>query len=94
MEPRRRIVMFDWMTADGYFAGPDGNLAWVVPDEEQAKAAAEGIPGFDTVLFGRRTYELFEGFWRHAVDDSPNRNDAAEDAREHTHELIEPGDQS
>jgi hypothetical protein len=25
---------------------------------------------------------------------SPNRNDAAEDAREHTLELIEPGDQS
>ena len=46
-------------------------MDWVVPDEEQAKAAAEGIPKFDTVLFGRRTYELFEGFWRHAVvDDS------------------------
>jgi dihydrofolate reductase len=63
--------MFSWVTADGYFAGRDGNLDWVVPDEEQAKAAAEGIPKFDTVLFGRRTYELFEGFWRHAVvDDS------------------------
>ena len=69
MGPARRIVMFNWVTADGYFAGPDGNLEWVVPDEEQAKAAAEGIPGFDTVLFGRRTYELFEGFWRHAVVD-------------------------
>jgi hypothetical protein len=22
----RRIVMFNWMTADGYFAGQDGNL--------------------------------------------------------------------
>jgi dihydrofolate reductase len=75
MEPRRRIVMFSWMTADGYFAGPEGNLAWVVPDEKQTQAAAEGIPGFDTVLFGRRTYELFEGFWRHAVDDSPTAPD-------------------
>jgi dihydrofolate reductase len=25
--------------------------------------------GFDTVVFGRRTYERFEGFWRHAVVD-------------------------
>ena len=66
----RRIVTFDWLTADGYFAGPDGNLDWVVPDDEQAKAAAAGIAGIDTVLFGRRTYELFEGFWRHALDDS------------------------
>jgi dihydrofolate reductase len=60
MESTRRIVMFNWMTANGYFAGADGNLDWVVPDEEQAKAAVEGIPLFDTVLFGRRTYELFE----------------------------------
>jgi hypothetical protein len=30
----RRIVMFNWLTADGYFAGLDGNLDWVVPDEE------------------------------------------------------------
>jgi dihydrofolate reductase len=70
METARRIVMFNWVTADGYFAGPDGNLDWVVPDEEQAKAAAEDIPNFDTVLFGRRTYEIFEGFWRHAVVDA------------------------
>jgi hypothetical protein len=22
----RRIVVFNWLTADGYFAGPDGSL--------------------------------------------------------------------
>jgi len=65
MESSRRIVMFNWMTANGYFAGADGNLDWVVPDEEQAKAAVDGILFFDTVLFGRRTYELFEKFWNH-----------------------------
>ena len=65
----RRIVMFNWLTADGYFAAVDGNLSWVVPDEEQARAAAESIGGVDTVLFGRRTYELFEKFWPHALDD-------------------------
>jgi len=78
--------MFNWVTADGYFAGPDGNLEWVVPDEEQAQAAVEGIPGFDTVLFGRRTYELFEGFWRHAVDDSstaPDPHHPGRRSREH-----------
>ena len=87
MGPTRRIVMFNWVTADGYFAGPDGNLAWVVPDEAQAKAAAEGIPGFDTVLFGRRTYELFEGFWRHVVVDAsgtvPDPHHPGRRSREH-----------
>src|SRR6266536_2124316 len=83
----RRIVMFNWVTADGYFTASDGNLDWVVPDKEQAKAAAEGIPNFDTVLFGRRTYELFEGYWRHAVvDDSgtiPDPHDPGRRSSEH-----------
>jgi dihydrofolate reductase len=67
----RRIVMFNWVTADGYFAGPSGDLDWVVPEEEQAKMAAKDISGFDTVLLGRRTYEMFEAFWGQVVvDDS------------------------
>jgi len=70
MDHARRIVTFDWVSADGYFAAPDGNLDWVVPDNEQAKAAAEDIPKFDTVLFGRRTYEIFAAFWPHATVDA------------------------
>ena len=33
--------MFNWVTADGYFAGPSGDLDWVVPDEKQAKMSAK-----------------------------------------------------
>ena len=86
MGAKRRIVMFNWMTANGYFAGADGNLDWVVPDEQQAKAAVDGIPLFDTVLFGRRTYELFEKFWNHPVDDSstaPDPHHPGQRTREH-----------
>ena len=71
----RRIVMFNWLTADGYFAGPDGNLNWVVPDEEQARAAVASIASSDTVIFGRVTYERFERFWPHAVEDSSTAAD-------------------
>jgi len=66
----RRIVTFDNVTADGYFAGSDGNLAWVVQDDEIYKTSRERSPDIDTILFGRRTYELFAGFWPQAVDDS------------------------
>ena len=64
----RRIVTFNWVTANGYFAGPDGNLQWVVADAEQARAAAESMVDFDTVLFGRRTYECLERFSPHAIE--------------------------
>ena len=39
-------------------------------DVEQAKAAASDISRYGTVLFGRRTYELFESFWRHVAVDA------------------------
>ena len=75
MESRRTIVMFNRVTADGYFAGPDGNLNWAVPDDEIDKAGADATAGFDTILFGRRTYEMFASFWPRALDDSPTAPD-------------------
>jgi dihydrofolate reductase len=75
MGQMRRIVMFNRVTTDGFFAGPDGNLDWVVPDDEIDKAGASAIPNFDTILFGRHTYEIFERFWPHAVDDSSTAAD-------------------
>jgi dihydrofolate reductase len=71
----RRIVMFNRVTTDGFFAGPDGNLDWVVPDNDVDRDGAAAIPNFDTILFGRRTYEIFERFWPHAVDDSSTAAD-------------------
>jgi dihydrofolate reductase len=71
----RRIVMFNRVSADGYFATPDGNLDWVVPEDEIDKAGAAAISGFDTVLFGRRTYQNFEAFWPHALDDQGTSSD-------------------
>jgi dihydrofolate reductase len=86
MASSQRIVTFDWLTADGYFAGADGNLNWVVPDDDQAKAAATGMTAADSVLFGRRTYELFEGFWRKALRDSstaPDPHRPGQESKEH-----------
>lgn len=69
----RRIVTFNRISADGYFSTDDGNLDWAVPDDELDSAAAEAIERSQSgaMLFGRRTYEMFESFWPHALDD-PN----------------------
>jgi dihydrofolate reductase len=73
--------MFNHVTADGYFSAPDGNLDWVVPDEEVDQNAVERMPGIDTILLGRRTYELFEAFWPHALDESPTSADPHDSSR-------------
>jgi len=68
----RRIIAFDRVSADGYFAAPDGNLDWVVQDSELDKsaAAAAKAEGPGTLLFGRKTYEMFESFWPNQLDES------------------------
>src|SRR4029079_11696089 len=84
MSASRQIVVFDRVSADGYFSAPDGNLNWVVPDPEIDKEGAAGssghghdrvraadTPGTDTILFGRRTYDMFERFWPHVQGDGP-----------------------
>lgn len=71
----RRIVAFNRVSADGYFAAADGGLGWVVPEPELDRSAADNLGGADTILFGRRTYEMFESFWPHAVGDSDTARD-------------------
>lgn len=64
----RRIMMFNRVSADGYFAAADGNLDWAVPEPKLDEMAAESTSQFDTYLFGRRTYEIMAQFWPHALD--------------------------
>lgn len=71
----RRIVMFNHVSADGFFAAADGNLNWVVSDSEIDKASAGALDKFDTMLLGRRTYEMFASFWPKALDDSETAPD-------------------
>lgn len=61
--------MFNLVSIDGFFAGTDGNIDWHVVDEEFNKAAVEMIQRFDTILFGRITYQLFESYWPRAAED-------------------------
>jgi len=68
----RKIVAFDRVSADGYFAAEDGGLGWVVPEEALDRGAADNLGGADTILFGRRTYDMFESFWPHAGDEDPH----------------------
>ena len=73
----QRIIAFNRVSVDGYFSAPDGSLGWVVPDPEldrSVMATADRVaatttgPEPGTILFGRRTYEMFESFWPKALD--------------------------
>jgi dihydrofolate reductase len=81
MATTRRIVMFNRMSADGYFAAKDGDLSWATPDDQLDREAAESMAEADTMLFGRKTYEAFEGFWPNVLGDSETAPDPHDQGR-------------
>jgi dihydrofolate reductase len=68
----RKIIVFNRVTADGYFADANGGLDWAVPDDDIDRQAADSMPRAGAMLFGRKTYDLFESYWPHAADEDPH----------------------
>ena len=76
-----KLFMFMTISLDGFFEGRDHDISWHNVDDEVKKFAIEQLRETDTILFGRRTYELFEGFWPKAADDPKISKDNLEIAR-------------
>jgi len=70
----RKIIVFNMLSVDGFFAGVDGNLDWHNVDDEFNKFAIKQMREFHTILFGRTTYQMFESFWPVALKD-PNTSE-------------------
>jgi len=59
----RKIIVSNYVTLDGFFAGPKGEIDWFVWDDETVSSSKELMASIDTILFGRVTYELMAGYW-------------------------------
>lgn len=76
----RRIISFMHISLDGFVAGPNGEMDWVKVDEEIFNHVGKRISQGDTALYGRKTYQMMEGYWPTAAD-KPN---ATKHDREHS----------
>ena len=59
----RKVYLFMMISLDGYFEGPNHDLSWHNTDEEFQEFALEQLNDTDTILFGRKTYEMMASFW-------------------------------
>lgn len=64
----RKIVTLNRISLDGFFAGPNGEIDWFVPDPQVDRAAHEMMHP-DTLLMGRVTYQMFASYWPHVGAD-------------------------
>ena len=78
-----KLVVTEFMTVDGVAQAPggpdedrDGGFSyggWQVPllDQESGAVAFEQAQSMDALVLGRRTYEIFAGYWPTAPEEIP-----------------------
>jgi dihydrofolate reductase len=79
----RKVIINEQLSLDGVMQGPGGpdedtsggfpHGGWAMEyfDESMGKASALGMESAGALLIGRRTYEIFAGYWPHQRDDAP-----------------------
>jgi dihydrofolate reductase len=61
-----RLLVFNQVSLDGYFAGLNGDIGWAKKDPNDAEwnaFVAGNARGGGMLLFGRITYELMASYW-------------------------------
>jgi dihydrofolate reductase len=59
----RKLIVTNIVSLDGYYEGPGGNVMALPMDHSFDAHNAERLRAADTLLLGRRSYDLFKGFW-------------------------------
>ena len=71
----RKLTVFETVSLDGYFAGPNGDLSWAHQndDPEWNEFVSNNASGDGPLLFGRVTYEMMISYWptHKAKEDMP-----------------------
>ncbi|KHL15058.1 dihydrofolate reductase [Mumia flava] len=65
----RRIIVSMWTTVDGYVAGPDDEMDWLMPDEAMAAYETALVTGAEALLLGRTTHGDFAETWPRIAGD-------------------------
>jgi dihydrofolate reductase len=62
----RKIGVFNHVTVDGFFAGPNGEIDWfkvIKEDDEWEKYTHGQAKSGSTLMFGHTTYEMMKSYW-------------------------------
>jgi dihydrofolate reductase len=66
----RRLILEEWLSLDGFAVDRGGRLDFFHPSETDQFSDQEELrilDSVDTILLGRKTYQLFVGFWPNAT---------------------------
>lgn len=61
-----KITVFNFVTVDGFYAGPNGEIDWfksIKKDDEYDSLVQEQSKSADKLIFGHTTYEMMKSYW-------------------------------
>jgi dihydrofolate reductase len=72
-DDRRRVVVSEMLTLDGFIVGPGEDMSWAVAgfDRQMQDDVAEDIARTGVFVFGRVTYDILSAYWPHAEPYEP-----------------------
>jgi dihydrofolate reductase len=59
----RKLSSFNFITLNGFLSDVEGDISWHRHGEEENQYAAQSLQSGNTLLFGRKTYEMMAGYW-------------------------------
>src|SRR6186713_2804559 len=65
----RKLIVCNLVSLDGFFSGPDGNVMAMPFDKGFSDYNAERLRAADTLLLGRKSFEMFRSYWPAITED-------------------------
>lgn len=59
----RKVILLVHVSLDGFMAGVNGEMDWIVYNKELERYSHDLIGSLDTSLYGRVTYQMMESYW-------------------------------
>jgi len=59
----KKISAFNFITLNGFLNDSDGDIGWHRHGVEENQFAADSLKSGNTLLFGRKTYEMMASYW-------------------------------
>lgn len=66
----RKLIVSNLVSLDGFFSGVGGNIMALPFDGGFSDYNAERLRAADTLLLGRKTYEMFRSYWPAVAEDA------------------------
>src|SRR6187549_1557964 len=66
----RKLIVCNIVSLDGFYSGPGGDVMAMPFDNGFSDYNAERLRAADTLLLGRKSFEMFRSYWPAIADDA------------------------